>query len=351
VGREFLGNHATMHNSNANAIDVNRALWFGIAISFGFVGLIWFTGELWLEPPPFAERQKAAIMPQMWYLWQLAEPTFWTRASAWIAYGLHQIIIWYLIWRAQTSSFRYSSKLHWFNIAALCTNALFILVHLTQTHIWYDGLAQDVPEFTSQASVVLMLVAILIMENQRRGMFFGTKLPLPKDATRVVRKYHGYYFSWAILYTFWYHPMDITGGHLLGFLYMFMLMLQGSLFFTHMHVNPRWTVITEISVVAHGVMVAVLAGQEWPRFFAGFLGMFVITQMHGLGLSKTTRWVFGALYIVIVALVYTNTEGLMNAYQAALIPLVEFVLVAIVSVLMFVLMRIFSTPQNSGARS
>jgi hypothetical protein len=328
---------------------VNRALWFGIAMSFGFVGLIWLTGELWLRPPPFAERQEAAIMSQMWYLWQLAEPTFGSRASAWIAYTLHQVIIWYLIWRAQTGDYKYSSNLHWFNIAALGANALFILVHLGQTHIWYDGLAQDVPEFTSQASVVLMLVAILIMENPRRGMFFGTPLPLPRDGTRAIRKYHGYYFSWAILYTFWYHPMDITGGHLLGFLYMFMLMLQGSLFFTRMHVNPRWTVVSEISVVAHGVMVAVLAGQEWPRFFAGFLGMFVITQMHGIGLSKATRWVLGGLYVGVVAAVYASTEGLMSSYEAALIPLVEFVLVVIVSVLVFIVAKMTGFRSNAAS--
>ena len=222
-------------------------------------------------------------------------------------------------------------------------------MHLVQTHIWYDGLAQDVPEFTSQASVVLVLVAILIIENPRRGMFFGKRLPLPESATRAVRKYHGYYFSWAILYTFWYHPMDITGGHLLGFLYMFLLMLQGSLFFTRMHVNPRWTVISEVSVVAHGVMVAVLAGHEWPRFFAGFLGMFVITQMHGLGLSKTTRWILGLLYIAVVAMIYANTQGLMSSYEAGLIPLVEFVLVVIVSLLVWILAKVFGFRAEAAA--
>jgi hypothetical protein len=334
-----------MNHTADNPINANRALWFAIACSFAFVGLIWLTGELWLEPPPFAERQRGAIMPMMWYPWQLAEPTFWTRASAWIGYGLHQVIIWYLIWRAQTGDYKYSSNLHWFNIAALVTNAVFISLHLVQTQIWYDGLAQDVPEFTSQASVVLMLVGILIIENQRRGMFFGAKLPIAKSATRTIRKYHGYYFAWAILYTFWYHPMDITGGHLFGFLYMFLLMLQGSLFFTRVHVNPRWTIVLEASVVAHGVMVAILAHQEWPRFFAGFLGMFVITQMHGLGLSKTTRWVLGLLYIGAVALIYAGGKGILYSYEATLIPLVEFILVVIVSALAWGLIRVFGAAQ------
>jgi len=326
-----------------SSLSVSRALWFGIAASFAFVGLIWLSGELWMEVPAFAETQRGAIMPQMWYLWQRADPTFWSRTSAWLAYALHQVIIWYLIWRAQSGDHKYSANLHWFNIAALATNAVFITLHLVQTQIWYDGLAQDVPEFTSQASVVLMLVGILIIENQRRGMFFGKALPLSQDATRAVRKYHGYYFSWAILYTFWYHPMDITGGHLLGFLYMFMLMLQGSLFFTRVHVNPKWTIVSEISVVMHGVYVAWQNSQHWPRFLAGFLGMFVITQMHGLGLSKTTRWVIGGIYIVLIGTVYAATTRFMDSWNAVLIPMVEFALVLIVSTLVLGLTRLFGT--------
>jgi hypothetical protein len=287
-----------MNISDTTRINVNRAMWFSIAFSFAFVGLIWLTGEYLLNPPAFAPEQEGAIVPGMWYLWQRAEPTFITRFSVWGLYTLHQVSMWYLIWKAQTGGYSYSNNLHWFNVAALGINALFIFLHLVQTHIWYDGLAQDVPEVTSQASVVIVLVAILIMENQRRGMFFGAKMPFLKEAGAVLRKYHGYYFSWAILYTFWYHPMEFNAGHLLGFLYMFFLLLQGSLFFTRMHVNPRWTIFSELSVVLHGTVVAILAAQEWPRFFGGFLGMFVITQMHGLGLSKSVRWTLGIAYVV-----------------------------------------------------
>ena len=150
-------------------------------VSVGFVGLIWLTGELWLSPPEFAAKQPAAIIERMWYPWQMAEPTVWTRLSAWGFYSVHQIIIWYLIWKATHSEATYSANLHWFNIAALATNAVFILLHLLQTHIWYDGLAQDVPEVTSQASVVLMLAGMLIIENQRRGLFFGKPVPYLAD--------------------------------------------------------------------------------------------------------------------------------------------------------------------------
>ena len=76
------------------------------------------------------------------------------------------------------------------------------------------------------------------MENQRRGMFLGKKIGFVSNAAVSIRKYHGYYFAWATIYTFWYHPMVGTQGHLMGFLYMFLLLLQGSLFFTRMHLNP-----------------------------------------------------------------------------------------------------------------
>lgn len=312
-------------------LTASRALWLGIAFSFGFTGLIWLTGALWLNPPPFAETQIAAIVPRMWYPWQSAEPIFGTRFVVWTLYFLHQIAIWYLIWRAQSEAPKYSNNLHWFNVAALGVNALFITLHLLQTHIWYDGLALDVPEVTSQASVVLMLVAILIMENPRRGLFFGYKAPISERFTRSVRKYHGYYFSWAILYTFWYHPMEYNAGHLLGFLYMFLLMLQGSLFLTRAHTNRRWTFVLETAVVVHGVMVAILAAHEWPRFFGGFLGILVITQMHGLGLSRTVRWIIGLSYIAAVAWSYEITKGLSYSYEAILIPFVEFLLVFLAS--------------------
>jgi hypothetical protein len=220
---------------------------------------------------------------------------------------------------------------------------------LLQTRFWYDGLAQDVSEFTSQASVTLMLVVILIMENDRRGLFFGAKAPVPASVGRTLRKYHGYYFSWAIIYTFWYHPMEITGGHLLGFLYMFLLLLQGSLFYTRIHVNKYWKVVSEVSVVVHGVMVAILAGQQWPQFFGGFLGMFIVTQMHGLGLGKTTRWIIGLSYIAAILAIYSLTEGLARAYMVTLIPLVEFVLVAIVSLLVWLVLLLLRNRPPAAA--
>ena len=317
-------------------IHSSKVLWYGIAFSLAFVVLIWVTGAYWLEPPTFADPKLGVAM---WYHWQLSEPTIWTKVSAWLFYLGHQFSIWYLIWRAQMGKLRYTSALHWENIAALGANAFCITLHLVQTQVWYDGLAADTPEWTSQASVIVVLLAILIMENQRRGLVFGAKAPFMKDAGQALRKYHGYYFSWAIIYTFWYHPMEYTSGHLLGFVYMFLLLLQSSLFFTRMYVNPYWTIVQEISVVIHAVIVALMNTDGWSRFLTGFLGLFVITQMHGLGLSRATRWFIGLAYIGLLAIVYSR-PGTNNVIEAMMIPAFELAAVFILSLVVFIITRL-----------
>jgi hypothetical protein len=269
-------------------------LWGGVAFSLLFTAVIWWAGQR-LTSVPHLPDQGAS-----WYYWKLAEPTFWTRATAWGFYLLHQFALWGLIYYAQTRVKRYVAGLHPMNAVALGVNALFIFLHFIQTHVWYDGLAQDVSIFSSQGSVIVLLVWVLLMENSRRGLLFGQKAPIGQEIIRAARKYHGYVFSWAAIYTFWYHPMENTSGHLIGFVYMFLLLVQGSLFFTRIHTNRWWTFAQEIMVLAHGTLVALMqAGTAgfWPMFFFGFLGIFIITQMHGLGLSRRARWALLVAFI------------------------------------------------------
>lgn len=105
-----------------------------------------------------------------------------------------------------------------------------------------------------------MLVAILLMENRRRGLFWGRKVPLGKHIISFVRKCHGYIFAWAMVYTFWYRPMENTVGHLVGFAYTFLLLLQGSLFLTRIHVNKYWMVVQEVTVAFHGTLEVLMQG-------------------------------------------------------------------------------------------
>ena len=294
------------------------ALWGGIAFSAVFTILIWAADPLF---------SKFILDPGdgtlIFYDWQLAEHTFWGRLTAWGFYAMHQIVFWALIYVAQTRVKTYSKGLHAINVWALGLNAFFIVLHLIQTQVWYDALAMDMSSYTSQGSVILMLCAILVIENKRRGMFFGTKAPFSERVVSFARKYHGYLFSWAIVYTFWFHPMVGTPGHLAGFFYMFLLMLQGSLFLTRIHVNKWWTLVQEVTVLVHGSLVAIFQGADlWKMFAFGFAAMFVVTQMHGLNLSRLTRWLIGLGYAIAVIVAYQADWSRLN--EIIRIPVIEY---------------------------
>jgi hypothetical protein len=176
-----------------------------------------------------------------------------------------------------------------------------------------------------------MLVVILLMENQRRGLFLGKKVPFAKRIGSFARKYHGCLFAWATVYPFWYHPMENTLGHLVGFVYMFLLLLQGSLFLTRIHINKWWTLTQEAAVGVHGTLVAIFQGQGlWPMFAFGFTGIFILTQMHGLGWSRLVRWLVAGFYIAVALFVY-NGRGWVQLNEIVRIPVIEYLLVFVMA--------------------
>jgi hypothetical protein len=236
-----------------------------------------------------------------------------------------------LIYSAQKSKLKSSPRLHKINFIALGLNAGFILLHFAQTHLWYDGLAQDVSIWSSQASVAILLIWVLLMENNRRGLFWGKKAPIKQEIISFARKYHGYFFAWATVYTFWYHPMVFTSGHIVGFFYMFLLLLQGSLFFTRIHVNRWWTFTQEVLVLIHGTLVAIMQGNGlWPMFAFGFGGVFILTQMHGLRLKNWIKWGLLAIYIGSVLWVYSE-RGWAKINEIVRIPLIDYLAVFILA--------------------
>ncbi|WP_260477773.1 hypothetical protein [Nonomuraea sp. WAC 01424] len=318
----------------------------GVVASAVLTGLIWLLGE---------RLHDVVLLPDQgasWYYWKLPEPTVWTRLSAWAGYAAHQIVFWWLIHYAQTRVRRYSTGLHPINVVALAVNAGFIALHTLQTHLFYDGLAQDVSIYSSQGSVILLLVVVLIMENRRRGLFLGRPAPIKREIVDFARRYHGYLFSWAAVYTFWYHPAESTPGHLIGFFYMFLLLLQGSLFLTRAHTNRYWTVALELAVVVHGTLVAVMtSGPDglWPMFLFGFLGVFVITQMHGLGLSRAARWVLTGCYATALLTVYALRGDDAGTNEAVRIPAIEYLLVGVLALLAWGAGRLWSLRAGAAA--
>lgn len=276
-----------------------------------------------------------------WYLWKRPDPDVWSRATAWGGYFAHQAFIWGLIWWAQTNRDRLRDRttMHPLNWVALGGTAFFAALHALQTALFYDGLAQDVPVMYSQGSVVLVLVLVLLIEAPRRGLFFGAGKSWFAATRPFLIRSHSYYFAWAVTFTYWYHPMEVTWGHIWGFFYTFLLFIQASFIFTRVHTNRWWTFVLEGTVLVHGVIVAVVGGQDfWPMFAFGFAALIVVTQMHGLGLSRRTRWILGLAITAATLVVYAD-RGWTRLEEVARIPLIDYLLVGLIGGIVLIFAR------------
>ncbi|MBD3185643.1 hypothetical protein GF325_02345 [Candidatus Bathyarchaeota archaeon] len=328
-----MDNTRTIKPATGSRMDV-KLLVYGILFSIGFSLIIFFTG-MGLEArftggTGFIEDQGVA-----WYFWQLPGEfrTPWTRITPWLFYFAHQITVWVLSWRLMHGEHQgmwtnQPRKEHYLILAA---NAGFCVLHYVQTQLWYDGLAQDVPIWTSQGSVIVMLVLIALIANRWRGYVWGKKLAVGRDAMNGAIKWHGYYIYWALIYTFWFHPMDSSLALFLGFMYMFLLLFQASTPLLKIHLNHRWVIFLEIFVWIHGTVVALESdyirkasstGITWPIFFFGFLGMLVFNQIHGLTRSKVVKFTVLGIYISSIIITY-SIIGWDLAWQIVSIPAAE----------------------------
>ena len=292
---------------------LNYIFIFAVALGAVLVILTWLLGGR-LEEIPHLPDEGAH-----WYYWQLAEPRAATRASAWAGYAFHQIFIWAVLFRARKEKVHPEAASR-YNIAVLLINLAFILLHLLQTHIWYDGLAQDVPIWTSQGSVIVMLVLMLVMLTPRRGFILGKKISLPAKSMQFLNKVHGPFISWALVYTFWFHPMEGSYGLLSGFFYMFLLFIQLGMFRTRIHYNIRWLVLLETLVAVHGTLITLEKQNPiWPMFLSGFLFMFAFTYVFGLTGKTILRIITVILYVISVVLMY-YFRGFGKLYEVSFIP-------------------------------
>jgi hypothetical protein len=187
-----------------------------------------------------------------------------------------------------------------------------------------------VPEGSALGSVAFMLMLILVLEEPRRGLAFGIRPPLRRDFVELVRRYHGYIFSWAIVYTFWYHPMEGKPGHLVGFFYMALLMLQSSLLFTHAHRDQRWTFVLEMLVLPHALTTAISKrNQLAPMFGFGFLGMLLIAQSYNFKLAPRVRRLAYTGYLLAASATFAQRRQLQRLPDILRIPLLEYAVVAV----------------------
>jgi hypothetical protein len=219
----------------------------------------------------------------------------------------------------------------------------------------------------------MMLVVILAMEYKERGLFFnwpqeGSKWRMPIEPIEYMRKYHGYAFNWAVVYTFWYHPMEPTFGHSVGFILTALIMFQGSLMYTTIHLNKYWRLFNEAFVIVHGGLVAYQTGGPklgghllWPMFLFGFTLIFVLTQIHGLPFWNTLPGYCRIIPLVLYSIACLACYGTflvddqgskwIRMNEIVRIPLIEYLFVVLLVGIMAIILRCFQPtkiPSNEG---
>lgn len=266
------------------------------------------------------------------YPWRLQSPETMARWTAWGGYVAHQLATWAVLWAAQRQRPGFSGGFRWFNWAMLGVHTFFIGLHILQTQLYYDALAVDVPEVTALGSVALMLMIVLALEVPRRGLFWGRVQSLPGGAFEGLKRSHGTIFTWALVYTFWYHPTVGTFGHLMGFAYLFALLWQSVLLFQRSHLDRRWTLLLECLVIPHAVLVAIHQGLGlWPMFAFGFSAIFVVTQMHGLDWSSRLRQAVAGAWVVGLVGTYVYLDRLSELHEVTRIPVLDYGVVGLIA--------------------
>jgi hypothetical protein len=258
-----------------------------------------------------------------WYYWKLPTRNDFGMMLTWSTYLVHQLLIWGAIYWASKNLTEYKSQpskhLTKYNYFVLAVTVVFMFIHLLRTVYFFDGLAQDVPIWTSQGSVIIMLVLILIIEHPRRGLVLGKRVPKPFTArvSGFFRRNHTYVIAWALVYTFHFHPAVGSDPQLLsGFFYMFLLFTQLILAYTPIHLDKRWIITLESWVAIHALLVAYFntadpnigSSDMWPMFFSGFAFMFVFTYMYAIDMKREYRALVTLAYFVFLIWLYLPAD-------------------------------------------
>jgi hypothetical protein len=81
------------------------------------------------------------------------------------------------------------------------------------------------------------------------------------------------------------------------------------------------------------VLVGMTNGTRWENFVTGLLGLFVITQIHGLPWNRAVRLVVSVAYLLSVVLIYHYGRGLIYIWEVFMIPVWDFAAVFLLSLL------------------
>ncbi|KAI9279076.1 hypothetical protein BY458DRAFT_503064 [Sporodiniella umbellata] len=268
------------------------------------------------------------------YPWRLLHPNELGQHMAWSAYIVHQLGQWFILAKVQfgtqNNANRWSDDYQWWNWQMVYLNGSMLIFKLVHGHIYYDGLAANVPEGIAQGSVVNILVLAIIIAITKRGVIFGMGKGTSTNVVQFVKKYHGYIMSFGTVLNFHYHPVEGTMGHFFGFVYQCLLIWQSTNFLHKTHRSKSWILLLETWVFIHGTLTAIIQpGIGWQIFSYGFMSIFLMNQIFQLPISQS-RLFMTMIYSIFLFSMLLGFEKDKAYYRATFIPISEYICVYVI---------------------
>jgi len=228
---------------------------------------------------------------------------------SWVMYIPHQLIQWWILYKAQQEKPKYQEGWRWFNWWMLYTNAFFMGLKLLSNALTYNAMSSHLPLWFGQGAVFNMLLIVLAMQVPVRGMCCGScsrgckvgskqisKGEYWTEMAMFMRKYHGYYIAFGVTSDWYYHPLESSPGHLSGIANDLMILWQTICIYTPAHRNKWWCIACEFIVTFHGPLIALGRGGGAGMFGFGFTIVFMCSGQWGLPLNKATRAMLASLF-------------------------------------------------------
>ena len=221
------------------------------------------------------------------------------RPSVMLLYACHQVFHWSMTCYARFF-LKTSRKLQSFHYWMAGVNIFFVLLHLALSH-WthgsifsaahhYNNYGVYYPTYDTEVNLLILWGLsywILLAKSGQRGIFFGLSVPFTKPIVLVANELLDFVFSWAVLYTYWRHPLKEISTLIIELIFV----AHSCLIRTTFHKNKYWTMFVEMVLLFFFFHVL---GPNRPKdtFFGSLnfcMVVFVVTQIHGLNLRLLVK--------------------------------------------------------------
>ena len=234
-------------------------------------------------------------------------------------YILHQMAHWAMVYYALTN-LECSHKLQPFQFWMAGMNLVFVLLYIAQSYLFPHKIPYRLT-FEFPFIVLGLSYWFLIAKSSGRGLIFGYSIPYSRGIAEVAETSLPYYFSFAVLFNFWYKPfMDRYRYFFVRLVAELLFITYSCLIQTHIHENKYWSLLLELMVLLYMLILLLFPAHSpfpMPTLIQTFsltcAAVFAISQIHGLISGRLTR--LGKIVITVLPISFAFLLKLWNPHD------------------------------------